>query len=479
MNERLGRRVRLACLALALFAIAGCVDQKREVAIYQKELDALPGSAAPAPDNSPLSLQQALRLAEKNDESLGLTGETYVQALIAEQKTFSTLLPSISLAPSYAGGPQNDPFNRNKYSVPLNGSYTAFSLQNISTVSQNAATAEEDRWLLLNEQQIILQDVAVAYYTVLQNERSVVVYQSSLAEQDERVRQAKEQNKLGLGTLLDIAQSESQASSTRVQLIQAQASVTTSRAALAYLLGIPTLTQPLTDEFHPTNDIDRTVDQWLADADAHRQDLIADTAAVESARQGVRAAIAEYFPTITLNLSYMLRQQSPPFSLPWTSAINLNLPIFTGGSIEADVRSAFSQLRVALLNQSQTRKQVEEDIRTGYANLVSSRDQISELRVELVASREALEQSQAQYEVGTATNLDVLTSVDALLSTQLQLATQVYQRKIAYLNLLRVAGHLTFNDAAPSTKPSSEENDLLETTTPDVVHTRQQPTTVP
>jgi outer membrane protein TolC len=479
MNERPGRRLLFGAFGLALLALAGCVDQKQEVALYQKQLDALPGSAAPAPDDSPLSLQQAMRLAEKNDESLGLSGETYVQALIAEQKTFSTLLPSISLGPSYAGGPQNAPFNKNSYSVPLNANYTAFSLQDMSLVSQNAATAEEDRWLLLDEQQTILQDVAAAYYAVLQDERSVAVDQSSLAEQDERVRQAREESKLGNGTLLDIAQSESDASATRVLLIQAEASVTTSRAALGFLLGIPTETRPLTDEFHPSHDIDRTVDQWLADADAHRQDLIAQAAAVDAARQGVRAAIAEYFPTVTLNLAYILRQQSPPFSLPWTSALNLNLPIFTGGSNEADVRNAFSLLRAAILTQSQTRKQVEEDIRNGYANLLSSRDQINELRVELSASRDALIQSQAQYSVGTATNLDVLTAQDSLLSSQLQLATQVYQRKIAFLNLLRVAGHLTFVDAAPTTVPFDEERDLLETTTPDVVHARLQPTSVP
>jgi outer membrane protein TolC len=83
--------------------------------------------------------------------------------------------------------------------------------------------------------------------------------------------------------------------------------------------------------------------------------------------------------------------------------------------------------------------------------------------------------AQRQYTVGLATNLDVLTAQDQLLSTQLQLATQEYQQKINYLNLLRVAGHLTFADAAPTTLPSTEPNDLLETTTPNVVQSTTEP----
>jgi hypothetical protein len=47
------------------------------------------------------------------------------------------------------------------------------------------------------------------------------------------------------------------------------------------------------------------------------------------------------------------------------------------------------------------------------------------------------------------------------------------------MNLLRVAGHLTFTDATPTTNPSTEPSDLEETTTPDVVHSTTAPTPSP
>jgi outer membrane protein TolC len=70
----------------------------------------------------------------------------------------------------------------------------------------------------------------------------------------------------------------------------------------------------------------------------------------------------------------------------------------------------------------------------------------------------------------------VLTAQAALLSTQLSLATQEYQEKIYYLQLLRVTGRLTMADTNPTTHPSTEPADIIEITTPNEIST---PTTAP
>jgi outer membrane protein len=474
------RAVSLAMAGAVAVLSAGCVDQAREVSFYRKQLDALPGvQSVPVPVASkPLTVQEAMRLAEQNDESLGLSGESYVQALIAKDKEFSTFLPQISLNPSlnesqrFRGetGPSHN------FNIPLGASGNLFNgFRDEASLDQDTATIEQNRQNLLNEQQIVLLDVVQTYYQVLQAERSVTVFESSLQEQDERVRQARAQYDLGNGTPLAVAQAESQASSTRVELIQARNTVIVSRAMLAFLIGAPVDDRPLIDGYWPPQEVDQSIDAWLNLADQSRQDLAAAAAAVDVAREQIRIAVGEYYPSITLDLNYLVYKEGQPLNQRLSAGLNANIPVFTAGQIEADVRAAYSQLRSALLSLSQARKQVEQDIRTGYANLQSSRDQIKELRVELAASARALTQAQAQYNVGNAIFLDVLTAQDNLLSTQLQLATQVYQEKIAYLNLLRVAGRLTLAAAAPSTRPANEPNDLLETTTPDVIRSTTLP----
>jgi TolC family type I secretion outer membrane protein len=467
-------------LGLLLIAVAaGCVNQAREVATYRKQLDALPGATLPVPaDYTPLSLQQAMLLAERNDESLGLSGETYLQAMIAKDKEFSAFLPTLSLAPVFielqrARG-ENGPSH--SFNIPANGDINVFNgFRDQATLEQDTANIEQQRQLLLNEQQTILLDVAQMYYTVLQDERQVTVLENSLAEQDERVRQSVAKYRLGSGTPLDVAQSQSQASATRVSLVQARASVVTARATLGFLIGSPAATRPLTDGFEPPRQLDRPLEAWLAEASYTRQDLAAANAAVEAARDGVRVAIGEYLPSVTLDLTYLLYNETPPLNQRLSGGFTANIPIFTGGQIEADVRNAFSILRAAALTLSQTRKQVEEDIRTAYADVENARDQITELRVELAASRDALVLAQRQFDVGLGINLDVLTAQDQLLSTQLQLATQEYQEKIAYLNLLRVAGHLTVADAGVVAHAVIERNNPAEITTPEVIHSTTAP----
>jgi outer membrane protein TolC len=480
MNKRLA--FVLICLALS-----GCVNQAQEVATYQKQLDALPGATLPVPkDSSPLTLQAALRLAEKNDESLGLSGETYLQALIARDKAFSAFLPTIAIGPNFTWSRPTPGFitqttttggktvtsvstiSSDSYSVPLTANITVNPVQNEAQVEQDTSTAEQNRQLLLNEQQTIMLDVVTAYYLVLTNERQVVVYQSSLAEQEERVRQAEAQYRVGSGTPLSIAQSQSLASGTRVSLVNAQASVITSRAALQYLIGVPVETRPLTDGFQPPADLNQPMPAWLADAERHRQDLLAANAAVDAARLGVRAAFGEFLPSITLDPSYLIYASTPPVH-NWNFGLSVNIPIFSANSDEQDLRNAYSVLRAAVLSQSQARKQVEEDIRTQWADLDNARQQIKELRVELQAAADALVYSQKQALNGLAINLDVLTAEATLLSTQLQLATEIYQEKITYLNLLRVAGRLDLLSATPSTQPTTEPASKYETTTPKAI----------
>jgi outer membrane protein TolC len=267
MNERSRGRKAVCLLALAL--MSGCVDQAREVSLYKKQLDTLPGATIAVPgDYTPLTMQDALRLAEKNNESLGLSGETYVQALIAKDKAFSAFLPTVSLNPTYSQVQRTRGMigSAHDFEVPLEANTNLFNgFRDEASLEQNDAAVIQNRELLLNEQQAVLLDVVQAYYKVLTDERSVTVLQNSLAEQDERVRQSKAKFELGNGTPLDVAQSESQASSTRVSLIQAVADVKTDRAMLTFLIGSPCDGRPLTDGYEPPRDIGQPLSAWPPD----------------------------------------------------------------------------------------------------------------------------------------------------------------------------------------------------------------------
>jgi len=83
--------------------VAGCaVDQKKEVETYQNVLHANLLSNDPAFTlGQPLTLRQALDLANHQNERLAVEGENYLQALIDRKRAAAAFLPTVNIVPTY------------------------------------------------------------------------------------------------------------------------------------------------------------------------------------------------------------------------------------------------------------------------------------------------------------------------------------------------------------------------------------------
>ena len=175
---------------------------------------------------------------------------------------------------------------------------------------------------------------------------------------------------------------------------------------------------------------------------------------MEAARQAVQAAIGQYYPSVTLNLEYWLHKEATPNL--WTGMFQYNIPIFIG-TIHANVRTAYSQLRQAWLAEQRVHRLVSQQVRTAYENLEGSRLRILDLEIEVIAANEALLQALSSYKAGLATNLDVLTAIDALNQAKLSFITEQLNFKVDYLQLIRSKGvlHVPDSPIAPATRPSS------------------------
>jgi outer membrane protein TolC len=156
----------------------------------------------------------------------------------------------------------------------------------------------------------------------------------------------------------------------------------------------------------------------------------------------VDAAIREYYPSVSLNLEYML-YKNPGNIQSWSNALSANIPIFSALTIEADVRKAWSVYRQAVLSESQMRRQVTDDVNENYENLTGSREQIADLQIEVEAALRAYNLSERSYQLGSVSNLDRLTQQDNLLTAQLNLVSEQFNQKSYYLGLQRAVGELS------------------------------------
>jgi outer membrane protein TolC len=491
----------VACAAI-LLGVTGCaVDQQKEVQLYRDVLDTrVPPVPAYAP-GEPLTLPRAMALASTSSEELGLRGEDYVQSLINKNRAVASFLPTVSFQPSFTleqrasgdastgtgpggtgfgnggtgggtgttntgasvggGGFRNVGDRSQRFEAPVVGNINLFrGGADVANLRAAEATIAQRRDLLLDVQATVLLNVAQVYYQVLRSERSADVLRNTLAVQEARLKDVEQQFKNGLAIRLSVAQTRAQVDATRVTLVQAESDVRNGRSTLALLVGVPsqvspTVTGPLVDDFRVPADRPAEAD-YEAQALATREDLRAARSAIEAAREGVRVSVAQYYPSVSLNTTGFLYREFFGDASKWNAILSANLPIFSAGIIQADVRNAWSRLRQAALNESAVRRTILRDVQVAYENVASADRRIKELEDEVAASEEAFQQARNAFQNSLAINLDVLTAQDQLLNAQLQLTSAQFDRTVFYLDLLRTVGRLPDVAATAATRPTTE-----------------------
>lgn len=468
----------LSLLVAVLFLVGGCaVDQKKEVAQYRAIVD-IP-TTAPAADftsGEPLTVRGAMLLANASNEQVSIEGENYLQSLIDRRRAVAAFLPTVSLAPRYtrrdgtSGGGNGVDFNdngggggssqREAFDVPIESTINVFNgFSDLARLRGSRLTIQQRRALLLDLQEQLLLDVARVFYQVLRSEESVRVLENSLEVQEARLRDVRGRQEAGVVRPLDVAQIEAQASQTRVSLITARTDVVNGRATLSFVTNAPVAASPLIEAFDVPQTIADRQALLLAGA-THRHDLQAAVSATRAARQEVEVAWGQYFPSVALDLNVFLYRETSPDSRDWDALIRANIPIFSAGLIHADVRTAWSLFRQAVLGESFTRRQVEQDVEIAYEDLLSSGRRLDESRTQLVAAEQAFTQADQSNRIGLATNLERLIAQDQLLTAQLQYVSEQFARKVSYLNLLRATGSLRSaleEMQSATTRPTTKE----------------------
>lgn len=479
----MGRVTRKQChyatLGL-LFLMAGCgVDPQKEIGRYCAVLDGnRPHPPADYQADETLSLERALRLANRDNERLAVAGEDYLQALIEKDRLAGSFFPTVGLEPSYtvadraragSGGAVGTiggfrPVGRTlqRFEAPVVSRLNLFNgFGDVARLRGARAQAERQRLLLLDQQALILLDVAQVYFQVLRSERQVAVLESSVNVQDERVADVNARQQAGLARPLDVSQTRAQLAATRVALLSARSNVANGRTTLATLIGVDRVGGPLSDDFGDELSPAAALPPLAAfeqKALIEREDVAAARSAVQTARQRVREAFSRYYPSVTLNLTGFLYRENYTDASKWTGILNANLPIFTAGQIHADVRRAWSELRQAAMFESLARREALQGVRLAYENVSASRQRLADLDMQVGAAREALEQSEGSYRVGLATNLERLTAQGDLLSAELQLASERYDHALLLLDLTRFTGRLGRNSFRGSANLENPNN---------------------
>jgi outer membrane protein, multidrug efflux system len=325
------------------------------------------------------------------------------------------------------------------YELDLWGRVRSLSHQ---ALEQYLATEEARR----AEQISLISQVATAYTTYAADlERLNVAQQTAKADQTS-LNLTQSRFTGGIASQLDVRQAQSALEQANAGIATYTTTVAQDVNALRLLVGteVPAelLPSPLADQFVTLADLPAGVSSEVL---LRRPDVMEAEHQLEGYNANIGAARANFFPQILLtggggSTALSVGDLFSPGTGAWTFTPTVTLPIFTAGENAANLRYAKVAKNVAVA-------QYEKAIQTAFretADALAQRGQIANLvaanqrEVDAVGGSFGL--SNARYQRGSDTYLNVLTAQISLYQAQQNLITARLTRATNLINLYQALG---------------------------------------
>ena len=195
--------------------------------------------------------------------------------------------------------------------------------------------------------------------------------------------------------------------------------------------------------------------QWIERAMQQNLSLTSSRLAADIARDNVRAAFGGHLPALDFVASRSNSDQTSPIDFAsgnkgvrtndtddTTYSLQLSVPIFSGGGTQSRVRQSEYQWQAARERLNRVSRQTERQTRDAYLGVLSEMSRVTALRQALESSQTALKATEAGYEVGTRTAVDVLEARRALAQAETNFSRSRYDYILNVLRLRLASGTL-------------------------------------
>jgi outer membrane protein len=424
-------------------------------------------------------LLQVYQRAVQSDPLVREAEANRLAALEARPRARGALLPQIdasgTMAQRDSDGSQtfltqilNQPPQINTTNQETDADITQYQLQLTQTVFR------WDQWMTLKQsssqvaqaeanyaaaQQDLMLRSAQRYFDVLAAEdtlQSVTTARDAIARQ---LEQAEKRFEVGLIAITDVQEAKAAYDNATAVVIQAKRNLATAHELLRELTGDPFQSLAKLSESMPLKSPDPLDEnEWVKTAMDQNVALIASRLAAEIARDTVSIRRSGHLPSLDLVLSRTgydaeVTQINDGVEGPADSdntedqiSLQLNFPIYAGGRVQSNVREAVYLHRAARERLERTARETERQTRDSYLGVLSEMSRVQALKQALESSRTALQATEAGYEVGTRTTVDVLDARRRLAEAETNYARSRYDYLINVVRLKLAAGILKPDD---------------------------------
>ncbi|MVF12894.1 TolC family outer membrane protein [Ketobacter sp. MCCC 1A13808] len=404
-----------------------------------------------------LNLQRTYELALQNDPQWAAVKDQYSANQQVIDQGRSTILPQITLRGNVAkneveyDGFGDDKFDSKGYSAEI--VQPLFRLNNWHTFKRSEALNSQFDADYHNDTQDFYLRVVTSYLEVLRSNANMEYRKAEQEAISRQLEQSKQRFDVGLVAITDVHEAQAAYDTAVSERISAETEQFVALRLLETITGatvddVVDLKEDL--PILPPDPID--INQWLTISMEHNAALQSAIFAAKAAEQDYKAKRGDHAPTVDLVGAHaydssdsrsLVTSTTNPDTTTNRIAIQVELPLYSGGNTSANRRQSKYQFLASQDVERLRRREVIQDTTNFYQLVIANVAQVNARKQSSLSAKVALDATQAGYEAGTRTIVDVLNVQRNLFQNERDYANSRFDYILNGLRLKRVAGMLT------------------------------------
>jgi outer membrane protein TolC len=394
--------------------------------------------------NQPISLEQALELARRNNRELQVAVLELERSQAALREAQAALLPNASInaditrqrsvSDTYRVKVQEQqqaglpPALRQPIeSAPTNTNFSGqaqitYDIYTSGRRQANIRAAEEqvrfNELAVERQSEEIRLNVSTEYYDLQQGDEQVRIAQSSVENAQASLRDAEALERAGVGTRFDVLRSQVNLANSQQDLTNAISQQQIARRRLAARLSLSQSGNiSAADPVKLAGLWNQSLEQSIVLAFQNRPELQQQLAQRNINEQQRRQALAALGPQVSLVASYDFSDtfnDDVSVSDGYSLGVRASLNLFDGGAARARAAQARANIAIAETQFADQRNQIRFQVEQAFSNQQSNLENVQTANTALEQAREALRLARLRFQAGVGTQTDVINSENDL-----------------------------------------------------------------
>lgn len=412
-----------------------------------------------AQDIKAQDLSETFQLALQNDPVLKQFYYNKFSVAESKSQSIAQMLPTISAT----GASSRDRIDNKKnnfqsnavqnywnHSFFINFTQPVFHWDHWVELSQSDNLIAQSEAQYQAELQSLMVQTAEAYFDILAAQDNLEFTISEKKAIARQLEQATQRFDVGLIAITDVYEAKAAFDQSRADQIEAENLVDNKKEDLRKIIGENDANLAiLAKEISYSLPVPNNIAEWTNIAATNNLSVVAAINQAEVSRKNIQIQQSSHIPTLDIVASYGVVDVNSSFGQRGDGqsvGLQLNIPLFEGGAVVSRSRQAGFDYQVSKENLINTKREVTRQLKNSFRDVISTISRAEALKAAVTSATSSLEATEAGFEVGTRTMVDVLAEQKNLYEAKRNHASSRYDYLVSGLQLKEAASSLSEQD---------------------------------